>query len=453
MRRRLRKTEAGTVIVGAGAAGLAAACELSSEDHPVLVLDARDRIGGRIHTEYRGCVDVPIELGAEFIHGDSSAVFDWLERADQVAVDASRNRWMLQQEKLQPANGVLEDLKKSFDRIPPPRRDLPFGEFLRRHARALRPAARELARMMVEGFDAADAAKISTREVLDEWGGEGAADAPTFRPARGYDALVQSIRQSLNDACTTLQLGTIVKQIAWRKGRVTLDVQRHGEPVRLEAERAIVTLPLGVLQLPPASSHSVRFTPELSSKRTALMQLAAGPVIKVMLRFARPFWAEIEHGRYREAGFFFAPQAPFPTFWTSLPLRTSMLVAWSAGPNATRLADKDRDQVIACVFESLRALFGRGVNYASLVESVCWHDWQRDPFACGAYSYLLANGAGARRSLATPVENTLFFAGEASDTEDEAATVGGALQSGRRAAREVLESAARSRRRRKRTAR
>jgi monoamine oxidase len=253
---------------------------------------------------------------------------------------------------------------------------------------------------------------------------------------------MQSIRHTLPADCATLQFGTIVRTVAWRKDRITIEAQRHGESMRIQAVRAIVTLPLGVLQLPAASPHSVRFTPELRGKRGALRHLAAGPAIKVVMNFSRPFWNELHESRYRDAAFFFAPQAPFPTFWTSLPLRTSVLVAWCAGPNADRLAGKGENEIIASVMDSLRAVFGRR-NYSSLLEYVSWHDWQRDPFACGAYSYVMTHGAGARRSLAGPVEDILFFAGEACDTEGEAATVGGALQSGARAAQQLLESVAR----------
>ena len=443
MRRTRRVSEdAATLIVGAGAAGLAAAAELTSADHNVVILEARDRLGGRILTDRTNCAPVPIEHGAEFIHGASSTVMSWLRTANQVAVDAPRNRWMVQAGTLRPGNEVLQELKRRFDRISPPRRDLAFADFLRRHTRSLPPAVRELACMMVQGFDAADASRISAIEVLEEWSGDSAADAPTFRPAQGYDALIHSIRQSLKAKRATLHLGTVVREIAWRKGRVVIDAHRHGEAVRIEAARAIVTLPLGVLQLPPASAGSVRFVPELRSKRSALMHLATGPVIKVVMVFARPFWAELHDCRYRDASFFFAPKAPFPTFWTSLPQRTSILVAWAAGPNASRLADKNRDEIIGAVFDSLRATFDRRLNYGAMLESASWHDWQRDPFACGAYSYLLAKGANARRSLARPLDDTLFFAGEACDTQEEAATVGGALQSGTRAARQVLESAA-----------
>jgi monoamine oxidase len=431
-----------TVIVGAGAAGLAAASELTSANHDVVVLEARDRLGGRILTHEEANAPVPIELGAEFVHGESRVIMSWLERANQVAVGMAGDRWTVHRGKLRPAGERLPELKRRFDKIAPPRRDISFAEFLRRHSRSLPPAVRELACMLVEGFDAADPTRISALEVLQEWSGNTAADAPTFRPSRGYGALIQSMRQSLKPDHAKLRLNTVVREIRWRKGRVSVVAQRHGEPVCIEARRAIITLPLGVLQLPAASPDSVRFTPELRSKGTPLMRLASGPAIRVVMSFARPFWAEMDDGRYREASFFFAPRASFPTFWTSLPMRTSILVAWSAGPNAARLAGKSRDEIIAIVLDSMRGLFGRGLNYPSLLESIAWHDWQRDPFARGAYSYVMTNGAAARRGLARPVDDTLHFAGEACDTKDESATVGGALQSGERAARQILESAA-----------
>jgi monoamine oxidase len=376
-----------------------------------------------------------MELGAEFVHGESAAVLRWLEIAHDVAIDAGGEHWTVQGGQLRRADSQLHRLRRIFEELAPLKRDIAFADFLEHHRRSIPPSIRQFAIRMVEGFDAADSTRISARALLDEWTGPAAADGPTFRPARGYDALMQSIRDTLPAGRATLHLDTVVRAITWRKGQVTIDAQRHGEAVRIRAARAIVTLPLGVLQ--SSAPHAVHFMPDLGSKRRAFAQLAYGPVIKVAMNFSRPFWAEIHAARYRDAAFFFAPQATFPTFWTSLPLRSSLLVAWCAGPRVEQLAGKDRKQIIAGVMDSLRAVFGK-LDFSSMLEQVEWHDWQRDPFARGAYSYVLAGGGRARRHLATPIEDTLFFAGEACDTHGEAATVGGALQSGRRAAREAL---------------
>jgi len=429
--------EADTLVIGAGAAGLAAASELASNGHQVTVLEARERPGGRILTDIETLAPLPIELGAEFIHGESPILLRCLAAAGDVAIDASRDRWTVHGSTLRRANAGLPELKRALGRLRKPDPDVSLAEFLERHRRAVSPPLRQFVRRMVEGFDAADVSRISAREVLEELSGPAAVDAPTFRPARGYGNLIQSICRTLPAGRVTLQFGAIVRAVTWRKGRVTVEAERRGQSVRFHAPRAIITLPLSVLQLPAASPHSVRFTPDLSSKRAALTHLAFGPVIKVAMHFSRPFWAELHDARYHDAAFFFAPKAAFPTVWTSLPVRSSLLVAWCAGSRAEKLAGKSEGEIVASVNGSLRALFGRR-NYSSLLEGVLWHDWQRDPFSCGAYSYVLAKGARARSSLARPMQATLFFAGEACDTDGEAATVGGALRSGIRAAREVL---------------
>ena len=343
-------------------------------------------------------------MGAEFIHGESSVLLNRLKAAKDVAIDVSRVRWVVQADKLRRAGQQMGELKRIFSRLPVPVRDTSFAEFLKRHRRSVPPAVRQLACMIVQGFDAADPSRISAREVLDEWNGPAAADAPTFRPARGYDSLIQAMSSALPGDGATLNLGTVVRAVTWRRGHVTIEAERHGESIRVQAERAIVTLPLGVLQLPAASPNAIRFTPELRSKRTALSHLASGPVIKVAMHFAWPFWAELHGSRYRGAAFFFAPKTAFPIFWTSLPLRSSLLVAWCGGPNADRLPARARRSHRQSHGQS-RAIFGRR-NYRSLLEHVWWHDWQRDPFSCGAYSYVTAQGGRARSALARPVDDT-----------------------------------------------
>jgi monoamine oxidase len=297
---------------------------------------------------------------------------------------------------------------------------------------------REFAVALVQGFDAADPARISAREVLEEWSGPAAAGGSTFRPVRGYGAMLEYMQRTLRPDRVTLQLGAVVRAVAWRKGHVEVAAERLGAPLHLRAKRAIITLPLGVLQLPETAAGFVRFSPALNvGTRNAIAHLAAGPVIKLALTFTRPFWEDVNAGRYCNAAFFHAPLAVFPTFWTSLPARTSTLIAWTGGPNAARLAGLGAAGIIACALQSLQAIFGRRDLAASL-ENVAWHDWQRDRYARGAYSYVLAQGANARQALARPIQQTLYFAGEACDTGGEAATVAGALRSGADAARQAL---------------
>ena len=431
-------TDTDVLIIGAGAAGLAAAHALSRSGRHCTIVEARNRVGGRVFTGPHGIAAVPLELGAEFIHGRSEVTFDWLRAAGDVAIDTARERWMLQRGRLRKIDDRFGELERHFRRLRAPQPDMALDEFLRRHSRTLPRSVIELACSLVEGFDAADASKISAREVLDEWSGPAAAGGATFRPARGYGALLQFMASTLNPACVALRLETVVRSITWSKGHVEIEALRLGELIRLRAQRAIVTLPLGVLQQPEGSPGFVRFAPALDTgKRSALNLLAAGPVIKLVLTFARPFWEELHDGRHRDAAFFFAPKAPFPTFWTFLPARAATLVAWTAGPNAVRLNGLGEAGMVSQLLATLRALFGRQ-DFAALLEHIAWHDWQGDAYACGAYSYVLAQGASARQGLARPLQDTLYFAGEACDTTGEPATVAGALRSGAQAAQKIL---------------
>jgi monoamine oxidase len=165
-------------------------------------------------------------------------------------------------------------------------------------------------------------------------------------------------------------------------------------------------------------------------------------VVKVVLQFRNPFWDELDKGRYRDATFFHAPAAPFPTFWTTLPQRTSLITAWAGGPKAEHFASSDDSAIVAQAIESLSALFDARVDVARELEAAFVHHWQRDPFARGAYSYETVGGGSARAQLAKPLKNTLFFAGEATDVEDST-TVAGALRSGKRAARQAIRAYAR----------
>jgi monoamine oxidase len=200
-----------------------------------------------------------------------------------------------------------------------------------------------------------------------------------------------------------------------------------------------VTLPLGVLQVPAGAPGAVRFVPPLDAKRDALQGLLSGPVLKLSLRFRRAFWEELDGGKYEDASFFHSAATVFPTFWTSLPLRAPLLTAWIGGPKAARLSASETPDIVRQALESLSTVFGERPQSEFELEAAYLHNWQTDPFARGAYSYIAVGGGDARRMLAAPLEDTVFFAGEATDTEDEAATVTGALQSGERAAREVTE--------------
>ncbi len=431
------------VIIGAGVSGLRAAGALRKSGHSVLVLEARDRIGGRVWTRHEPGLSAPIELGAEFIHGQVPETFELLQEVGKAALDTSGAHWTLLDGRLaQRTEDLFGDIQKACARsrvLDEP--DVSFETFLNRSERhGLSVEAAALARSFVEGFDAADPARVSAHFVAQEWGTGGMLDAPQFRPLGGYSSVISALAGSLDRGMMRLQLQTVVREIRWERGAVEVDAVFQDQPFRITASRAIITLPLGVLQAAAESSGAVRFTPALDAKHKALAVLASGPVLKLSLRFRQAFWETLEGGRYQDASFFHSPATAFPTFWTPKPLHAPLLTAWVGGPKAARLSKTPTPDIIREALSNLAVVFGGLLQSEFELEAAYLHNWQLDPFARGAYSYVTVGGGGARRMLAAPLEQTLFFAGEATNTGDEAATVTGALQSGARAAREVSET-------------
>lgn len=428
------------IVIGAGAAGLAAAAALAGAGHSVLLLEARDRIGGRLWTRVEPTLAAPVELGAEFIHGDSPETTALLRHGGSAAVDTSGEHWSLIGGRLQRRTesllGKVRAALEAADVLARP--DTSLEDFLAgEQGRALPEEARAMARAFVCGFDAADPRLISLHSVAEEWRAGGMLDSSQSRPPGGYRAALLALCAAIADTRVRLQLHSVVSAIRWSERAVEIDGVRLGRPFRVSARKAVITVPLGVLKASADAPGAIRFSPPLETKQTALAQLLSGPVLKVVLHFQRAFWEERDGGRYANASFFHAPGSTFPTFWTTLPLRAPLLNAWVGGPGAARLCELTDEEIIWQAMDCVGTVFCGG-QPAPQLEAAYVHNWARDCFARGAYSYVAAGGGKARAALAAPVGGTLFFAGEATDTTGEATTVTGALRSGARAALEAI---------------
>jgi monoamine oxidase len=424
------------VVIGAGAAGLAAAAELARAKASTLVVEARERAGGRCRSIRIPGVPVPLELGAEFIHGDARATRAILHEAGSATVDAPRRPWIVHAGRLERRADYLPEIQSAMkaDRSLG-RRDMSFEDFLKR---ALRPRVSEeacaYARMLVQGYDAADPERVSARAIVEEWTSEGANTLA--RPFGGYGALIDHLFTIVTARGITLKLQTVVERVHWKRDRVAIEGQSQGVPFAVTSRRALITLPAGVLQA-RGIPGAVKFRPDIREQRRALRRIGVGPVVKVVFHFHRAFWEELENGRYGEGTFFHCPGAVFPTIWTAAPVRVPILVAWAGGPNAMRLYEARHDDITRRALGDIGRVFAREMRSAELIAAYA-HDWQQDPYARGAYTYVKTGGDHAREALASAVASTLYFAGEATDVAGEAGTVAGALQSGQRAARELL---------------
>lgn len=439
------------VIIGAGAAGLVAARDLVRAGKRVVVLEARGRIGGRVFTYRDPAVAVPIELGAEFLHGRTEETDSIVQEAGLTVVDVAGEHWLAEHGRFRPVGDFFRKVDKVLGKLDEHRTpDRTFAEFLaERAARARKPNkgadARRLAMEFVQGFHAADPALVSERWLAREGdpGGD-SEEGRTGRVIEGYDRVLAWLAREVFDA---IELNTVVSRVQWERGAVRVTARTADGPAReIVARTAIVTVPLGILAASAESEGAITFAPEVPVVREAVTQLVMGPVVHCTFAFSERFWEyglrnAPERRDLAALSFLHSPGATVPVWWTLAPVRAPVLVGWVGGPPAATLNTLTNDEIASVALRELADHLGTThERLEGLVVGVWLHNWSCDPFSRGAYSYAVAGGSGAARKLARPVDQTLFFAGEALDTEGHTGTVEGALATGRRAARGVIHA-------------
>jgi monoamine oxidase len=456
----MARNEYDTVVIGAGVAGLAAGRVLAAAGQRVAIVEARDRIGGRIFTRRvaaaRGIL--PIELGAEFIHGLPAETWALIEETGLATYELQGSQLSLIGSHLQKndashhaAMDVLQGLKRSAQARP--ENDMTFADYLT-HA-GIGSADAEAAAAYVEGFNAADRAIIGTAALVKQQCAEDEIQGDRlFHVRNGYDQLPQILAREIERTRTPILLDRHVREVAWSEGAVSI----HAEDSRnlastLHAKRAVVTLPLGVLQ-----TGATRFDPEPASLIAHARRMRMGTVIRATLVFSSRFWRDDDLAAARselsaelqQLSFLFTSQLTPATWWTAMPEDSPIITGWVGGPKAEMLENRlrkagDSEMLLTTWLHTLSLAFGMSER-ALTRQLTSWHahDWSADEYARGAYSYAPAGALDASDKMSIPVAGTLYFAGEHTDTSGHWGTVHGALRSGLRAARQVLLDAGRA---------
>ena len=414
------------IVIGAGAAGLMAAKDLTAKGFSTTIVEARDRVGGRIWSLEPSSAGFPIDAGAEFIHGRRNDVWEMARTAALSTHEVPDRHWRFARNRLIETRSFWDDLATVLDRINPsldPEQD--FHSWLK-HQRGIDKSSRERAWHFAEGFHAAPADRISLYSVATSHRAskETEGDA-AFRINAGYGALAGWLLAQVLARGGRLLLGTRVKSIHWRPEFVEIHAETSAGMRQLRARAAVVTLPLGVLK-----SGAVRFEPALGPKADAIERLQAGSVVKISLLFRNRFWP------VDNFGFIHSDEEWLPTWWADE--RGLALVGWAGGPRAALLAQEGERAVLNEAIQAITRIFS--VSEQSVREELIqsfWHDWDHDPFTLGAYSYIPAGCGAMPQLLGEPIAQTLFFAGEATDANGHQGTVHAALASGRRAAAEI----------------
>ena len=438
------------IIIGAGVAGLAAACHLGRAGLAVHIVEARDRIGGRVLTHIDSARNYPIELGAEFIHGKSPEIWDLLGKAKADITEVQGDAWCVENGRLTTC-GFWDEVDEILQKMDDSKPDESFAEFLDRCCRAPKTKAKQRAKQRalsyVSGFNAADPALVGVHWLIKEMRAEAKIEGErSFRSTHGYQDLLDVFRRELQAHNIVVQHETVVRQLEWNAGRVKITIRRKDTKSRLEAPRALITLPLPLLKADSERQGSVQFTPELPPQKIdALNRMEMGKVIRLTLRFRELFWDSIKPDGAKKSlsgmSFLFSEDDWFPTWWTASPAKWPIITGWAPFRSAERLTGKGQSFVVEKGLQTLGALMRISqAELGGLLEEAHSHDWQTDPFSFGAYSYGKVGADGACEALAEPVENTLYFAGEATDTTGNNGTVHGAIASGYRAAQQILNA-------------
>jgi monoamine oxidase len=420
------------IVVGGGVAGLAAAGRLAEAGRRVILLEARARLGGRVHTVLDPGSQHPIELGAEFVQGKSADLI-------QVLQDARLSLQELPERHVRGAGYGAElhdDAESLVDRLLqltlPKVGDVPVAQAIRQQAPTdFTSDEIETLTAYLEGFHAADLQRFGTAALAENQAAVMRDGPQIVRLEGGYGRLVSALRSRLDRDLVQVQTETMVTGLRWQAGRVVLQVRGSDENViELAASQAILTVPLGVLK-------AIDLDPLPTGWPEALGKLEMGAARRIDLRFDTAWWMEANRP---PSTFVHGRDQPFPVWWTTAPPSLPFITGWIGGPRAQAMAGRTHDEVARLALQSAASIFGRTVKMLeSRVQAVYTHDWSTDPFSRGAYSYGGVGALAARETLRRPVAGTLFLAGEALAGDGLNGTVSGALTSGLQAAATLLD--------------
>ena len=420
------------VIVGAGAARLMAAWELVRVNKKVLILEAKDRIGGRIYTLEDNKFIMPIELGAEFVHGKLKLTQSLLQRAKISSYEVIGDIWRKEEKGLEKESDFLDDyslLRQKFKNL---NSDLSVADFLHNHLNE--PKHEELRTSLktyVEGYYAADTKKASTLAMKEELE---KADDEQYRVEGGYKQLIEFFHKELMNKNCPVLISTPVQKVKWQNGKVEIRTDKD----TLHSKKVLLTVPLGVLQ-----AGRPLFDPALPEIVEAARHLGFGPVIKIILQFTKAFWMDKEYtgqNDLRKAGFIFSTEE-VPTWWTSYPKQAPIIVGWLGGPNAEKFKELSEEVILHKALDSLANIFTvKEVQLRRILDHWIVSNWVKDPYCCGGYSYDVVDGGKHKQVLKEPVASKIFFAGEALYEGIEVGTVEAALVNGREIAHKLIAS-------------
>lgn len=410
------------IIIGAGAAGLTAARILSKAGHKILVIEARDRVGGRIHTLHDDNFTRQIEAGAEFIHGDLERTQALLKEANISFHKGEGTMWNLFKGKLEEGDFFSEHWDDMLEKLKALKHDMPIADFLNQYfSDPEYDELRDSIYRFVAGYDAADPDKASSFALREEWTSD--EDITGYHPNGGYGLAIDFLKRKCDEQQVIFQFSEVVQHVEWKSNHVK--VTTAGGKT-FEAEKLLITIPPAVLK-----GDSVKFTPPIHEQIDAIKKIETGGVIKFLVEFYEAYWEKKGSGfRSMPDLHFLFSDAPVPTWWTQRPDTTPLLTGWLSGPVVDKI-QKSEEQLRDDCYASLTYLFNVDEELLKKsIRAIKVISWKHDPYAAGAYAYKTVHSDEVSSLLSRPINDTLYFAGEAYYQGSEMGTVEAALGSG-----------------------
>jgi len=422
-------TKSTVVIIGAGVAGLMAGRMLHDAGYTVTLIEARDRIGGRVWTDY-DLAPYPIELGAEYIHGANVLTWQWIKRYKLKTMEAEDDdsMYMHRNGKIQLfSDEAYEEWEEELWEVAEEWAESGEPEVDLHTLLELDDGDPETARWMNSLFApdyGADLNQIGNKSFMEATYEDDGTEDGDFRLVDGYARLIERLATDLD-----IRLNTPVKHIQYAENNVQITTSTDD---MIEADRVIVTLPLGVLK-----AGDVTFDPSLpDDKQTAIQTIGAGKVNKIILGFKEFFWQDNMNALFTTLD----SQLWWRPGWgrkNEQPILTSF-AGGQAGENQSQMSEAE---AIENSLKDLSQVYGRDIS--KLLSFGKFINWGADPYSKMSYSFNAIGSAGMREILSQPVGKTLYFAGEACNPI-RPGTVHGAMETGQHAAEHIISHDAKS---------
>jgi len=420
------------LIIGAGAAGLMAARELANADKKVIILEADNRIGGRIYTHQDAVTGKYVELGAEFVHGDLPVTLGLLNEAGIKYRPASGEMVQYDKGAFVENESFIEHWDLLIDKLNSLQQDLSIEEFMLKEFPGNKyDRMRTSVRQFVSGYDTGDPQKAGCFALRKEWQSED--DNAQHRVEGGYVSLLNYLAGECKANGGEILLNAIVKDIYWEPGKVSVITV---DGTAYHAQQIILAVPLGVLKASEGQTGAVTFHPPLKAHAEAIQGMGFGSVIKILLEFDEALWyseeTEARIGRSLDNMSYLLSQEEIPTWWTQFPERSSVFTGWIGGPAAEAKKEMTDEDILMQGLQSVANIFRLDVEELK-PKLKTWRvmNWTAKPFTRGSYAYDTVNASACRNTLNTPVDDTLFFAGEYLYEGTAMGTVEAALTSGK----------------------